>query len=81
MESFNLYMDEFSYPAGGDDPDVAQIQFRVEPASVDKSDSTEDAVLAGLDIIDLIDLRNALQEVIDVVAIAALDPAAGDIPG
>ena len=78
METFNLYMDEFEHPALGDAPDVSEIQFRVVPASVDEGDSGEDAVLAGLDILDLVDLRNAIQEVIDVIAIAALDPTAGD---
>jgi hypothetical protein len=75
METFNLYMDEISYGENGDGPGMGDIQFRIVPGSMDDGKPEVDAILAGLDLYDIMDLRNALQELIDVIAIAAIDPA------
>lgn len=75
METFNLYMDEFEPIGENGDEDFADIQFRLVPASEDDGNPSEDAVLAGLDVYDLLELRNAIQEVIDLIATASLDPS------
>ncbi|MGD9712494.1 MAG: hypothetical protein AB7V46_10560 [Thermomicrobiales bacterium] len=74
MNTFNLYMDEMPDDIEGDEDSYSDVIFRLVPASEDDADP-EDAVLAGLDIYDLLDLRNSIQEVIDVFATASLDPA------
>lgn len=73
MNTFNLYMDEVSPDQLGTDDAFADVLFRLVPAVEDDGDP-DDAVLAGLDIYDLLDLRNAIQEVIDIFATASLDP-------
>ena len=70
METFNLYMDELSSSMNGDSEQFVDVQFRIVPASVDDGDPEVEAVLAGLDIFDLIDLRDELQGVIDALATA-----------
>jgi hypothetical protein len=75
MNTFNLYMDELPADFGGQDEAFGDIQFRLVPSSEDDGNPDENAVLAGLDIYDLLELRNAIQEVIDVIATASLDPA------
>lgn len=70
METFNLYMDELSSAMNGDSDQFVDVQFRIVPASMDEGDPEADAVLAGLDIFDLIDLRDELQGVIDALATA-----------
>lgn len=74
MNTFNLYMDEVpdDLPAG--EEAFSDVIFRLVP-SVEDDGNVDDAVLEGLDIYDLLDLRNAIQEVIDVFATASLDPA------
>lgn len=68
METFNLYMDELTADMNGDGEGFVDIQFRIVPASVDDGDPERDAVLAGLDIFDLIDLRDEIQGLIDTIA-------------
>jgi hypothetical protein len=75
IDTFNLYMDEFEDDLGGGDEAFADVQFRIVPASEDEGNAEENAVLAGLDIYDLLELRNAVQETLDVIVTAALDPA------
>jgi len=79
MNTFNLYMDELPDDFGGDGEGEADafgaVQFRLVPASEDDGNPEENAVLAGLDIYDLLELRNAIQEIVDVIATASLDPA------
>lgn len=75
MNTFNLYMDELPTEFGGDDEAFGEVQFRLVPASEDDGNPEENAVLAGLDIYDLLELRNAIQEIVDVIATASLDPA------
>ncbi len=68
METFNLYMDELSSEMDGNADPFVEVQFRIAPASVDDGNPEENAVLAGLDIFDLIDLRDEIQGVIDALA-------------
>lgn len=73
METFNLYMDELSSSANGDTDQFVDVQFRIVPASADEADPETDAVLAGLDIFDLIDLRDEIQGVIDALATSGFE--------
>jgi len=68
VETFNLYMDELSSDANGEAERFVEVQFRIVPASADEGDAEVDAVLAGLDIFDLIDLRDEIQGVLDALA-------------
>lgn len=73
VDTYNVYMDEA--PAGGDmDGDEGyEVEFRVVPNSSDDGDPENNAVLAGLDLVDLINLRDALQQEIDNFALSALE--------
>jgi len=73
VETFNLYMDELSSDLNGDADRFVEVQFRIVPASADKGDAEVDAVLAGLDLFDLIDLRDEIQGVIDALATAGFE--------
>ena len=74
MNTFNLYMDEVPEDLQNSEIAYSDVIFRLIPSQEDDGDPDE-AVLEGLDIYDLLDLRNAIQEVIDVFATASLDPA------
>ena len=74
MNTFNLYMDEVPEDLQKSEIAYSDVIFRLIPSQEDDGDP-DDAVLEGLDIYDLLDLRNAIQEVIDVFATASLDPA------
>lgn len=75
MDTYNLYMDEI--PAdGGDDTETVDVEFRVVPASEDDSDDENTPVVAGLDLVDLINLRDALSQEIDNYALTALEAEA-----
>ena len=78
METFNLYMDELSSEVNGDAEKFVEVQFRIVPGSADEGDPEVDAVLAGLDIFDLIDLRDELQGVIDALATSGFESAEED---
>ena len=72
METYNIYMDES--PAGEMDGEEGyEVEFRVVPNSSDDGDPENNAVLAGLDLIDLINLRDALQQEVDNFALSALE--------
>ena len=73
VETYNIYMDEA--PAGGElDGDAGfEVEFRVVPNGSDDGEPENNAVLAGLDLVDLINLRDALQQEIDNFALAALE--------
>jgi hypothetical protein len=57
-------MDEASADGMNGDTDV-DVNFRVVSASIDTEDAEENAVIVGLDLIDLMNLRDALQNEID----------------
>ena len=73
MDTYNVYMDEA--PAGGElnGDEGFEVEFRVVPNSTDDGNPESDAVLAGLDLVDLINLRDALQQEIDNFALNALE--------
>jgi hypothetical protein len=73
VETYNVYMDEA--PTGGDmdGEEGYEVEFRVVPNSSDDGDPENNAVLAGLDLVDLINLRDALQQEIDNYALTALE--------
>jgi hypothetical protein len=73
MDTYNIYMDET--PVGEFDDEAYEVEFRVVPASKDDSDQQE-AVVAGLDLVDLINLRDSLQQEIDNYALQALEARA-----
>lgn len=76
METYNIYMDET--PGGEADAEEGyEVEFRVVPNSSDDGDPTNNAVLAGLDLVDLINLRDAIQQEIDNYALSALESEAG----
>ncbi len=76
MDVYNIYMDES--PSAGDLDGEAgiEVEFRVVPSSSDDSDAENNAVLAGLDLVDLINLRDSLQQEIDNYALTALEAQA-----
>lgn len=73
METYNIYMDEI--PTGSDLDGEAgyEVEFRVAANSQDDGDPENNAVLAGLDLVDLINLRDAIQAEIDNFALSALE--------
>ena len=77
METYNIYMDE-TPGDNGDSAEGYEVEFRVVPNSGDTGDPANSAVLAGLDLVDLINLRDALQQEIDNYALSALEAEAGD---
>jgi hypothetical protein len=76
MDTYNLYMDEI--PADdGDDAETVDVEFRVVPASEDSNgDANNTPVVAGLDLVDLINLRDAISQEIDNYALSALEAEA-----
>ena len=76
MESYNIYMDESPAGEGLDGEEGLEVEFRVVPNSSDDGDPANNAVLAGLDLVDLINLRDAIQQEIDNYALAALEAEA-----
>jgi aryl carrier-like protein len=79
MDTYNIYMDEL--PAGEeiDGEEMVEVEFRVVPGTDDETDSENNAVIAGLDLVDLINLRDALQQEIDNYALSALEAEAGKL--
>jgi hypothetical protein len=76
METYNVYMDESPVGVDTDGGEGWSVEFRVVPNAIDDGDPENNAVLAGLDLIDLINLRDALQAEIDTFALAALEDMA-----
>jgi hypothetical protein len=73
-------MDE-SPDAEGEGEEGYEVEFRVVPNSADDGDPETNAVLAGLDLVDLINLRDALQQEIDNYALGTLEAQAGAADG
>ncbi|MCC6313435.1 MAG: hypothetical protein IT337_05445 [Thermomicrobiales bacterium] len=78
METYNVYMDEAPVTSDADGEESWEVEFRVVPNSADDGDPENNAVLAGLDLIDLINLRDALQQEIDNFALGALEAQVSD---
>lgn len=72
MDTYNIYMDEVSSDGLNGESDL-DIEFRVEPTSTDTGDAENEAVIVGLDLVDLINLRDALQVEIDNVALSVFE--------
>lgn len=76
MDTYNIYMDELPTGEEFDGEEMVEVEFRVVPATNDDGDAESNAVIAGLDLVDLINLRDALQQEIDDYALAALESEA-----
>ncbi len=76
MDTYNIYMDELPTGEEFDGEEMVEVEFRVVPATNDDGDAENNAVIAGLDLVDLINLRDALQQEIDDYALAALESEA-----
>ncbi len=76
MDTYNIYMDELPTGEEFDGEEMIEVEFRVVPNSEDDGDASANAVIAGLDLVDLINLRDALQQEIDNYALSALESAA-----
>ena len=81
METYNIYMDESPTGEEMEDGEGFEVEFRVVPNSSDDGDPANNAVLAGLDLVDLINLRDAIQQEIDNYALAALEAEAAEGDG
>jgi hypothetical protein len=83
MDTYNIYMDELTTGAelDGDGEGGYEVQFRVAPNSTDDGDPENNAVLANLNLYDLIDLRDAIQQIIDDVAMQSLESELEDLEG
>ncbi len=73
MDTYNIYMDELPSSEEMDGDGGYEVEFRVVANSQDDGDPENNAVLAGLDLVDLINLRDALQQEIDNYALSALE--------
>ncbi|HEX5500529.1 MAG TPA: hypothetical protein VFX03_14935 [Thermomicrobiales bacterium] len=73
METWNLYMDDVPLTGDLDGDGAIEVDFRVVANSADDGDPEKDAVLAGLELFDLINLRDALQQEIDNFALSAFE--------
>src|SRR4051794_19837786 len=79
METYNIYMDEAPAAAEANGDEGWEVEFRVVGQSIDDGDPENNAVLAGLDLVDLINLRDALQQEIDNFALLALEAQAATV--
>jgi hypothetical protein len=77
METYNIYMDELPTGEEIEGEETIEVEFRVVPGSSDDAEAESNAVIAGLDLVDLINLRDALQQEIDNYALSALESQAG----
>jgi hypothetical protein len=77
METYNIYMDELPTGQEIEGEETIEVEFRVVPGSTDDAEAESNAVIAGLDLVDLINLRDALQQEIDNYALSALEAQAG----
>lgn len=73
MDTYNIYMDELPTGEEFDGDEMVEVEFRVVPGSEDDGNPETNAVIAGLDLVDLINLRDAIQQEIDNYALTALE--------
>lgn len=76
MDTYNIYMDELPTGEEFDGDEMVEVEFRVVPGSEDDGDPESNAVIAGLDLVDLINLRDSIQQEIDNYALTALETEA-----
>ncbi|MDP8909125.1 MAG: hypothetical protein M3N47_08425 [Chloroflexota bacterium] len=79
METYNIYMDELPTGEELDGEETVEVEFRVVPGTDDPNDPENNAVIAGLDLVDLINLRDAIQQEIDNYALSALEAEASTV--
>jgi hypothetical protein len=79
VETYNIYMDEAPAAVDANGDEGWEVEFRVVGQSIDDGDPENNAVLAGLDLVDLINLRDALQQEIDNFALLALEAQAATV--
>ena len=75
MDTYNIYMDEAAADGLNGDTDL-EVNFRVVASSEDEGKPEDDAVIVGLDLIDLMNLRDALQVEIDSFTLLAFEATA-----
>jgi hypothetical protein len=75
VDTYNIYMDEAAADGLNGDTDL-EVNFRVVAGSDDQDDAEENAVIVGLDLIDLMNLRDALQSEIDNFTLLAFEATA-----
>lgn len=75
MDTYNIYMDEAAADGLNGDTDL-EVNFRIVAGSNDQDDAEENAVIVGLDLIDLMNLRDALQSEIDNFTLLAFEATA-----
>ncbi|MDQ3674271.1 MAG: hypothetical protein M3365_07840 [Gemmatimonadota bacterium] len=75
MDTYNIYMDEAAADGLNGDADI-EVNFRVVSSSEDDGKPEDDAVIVGLDLIDLMNLRDALQMEIDSFTLLAFEATA-----
>jgi hypothetical protein len=68
-------MDEASADGLNGDTDL-EVNFRVVAGSEDQEEAEENAVIVGLDLVDLLNLRDALQSEIDNFTLLAFEATA-----
>jgi hypothetical protein len=66
-------MDELTTGTELDGEGGYEVQFRVAANSTDDGDPENNAVLANLNLYDLIDLRDSIQQMIDDVAMQTIE--------
>ena len=76
MDTSNIYMDELPTGEEFDGDEMVEVEFRVVPGSDDDGEPETNAVIAGLDLVDLINLRDSIQQEIDNYALTALETEA-----
>jgi hypothetical protein len=79
IETYNVYMDALSTGEDLDGEEMVEVAFRVVPGNDDTGNPESDAVIAGLDLVDLINLRDALTLEIDNYALSALEAQASGL--
>lgn len=79
MDTYNIYMDEIPTGSELDGEAGYEVEFRVMANSTDDGDPENNAVLAGLDLVDLINLRDAIQGEIDNFALVALEAQSEEV--
>lgn len=75
MDTYTIYMEEASADGLNGDTDL-EIIFRVVAASSDEEVAEENAVIVGLDLVDLVNLRDAVQQEIDNFTLLAFEATA-----
>jgi hypothetical protein len=64
MITYNIYMDEAAADGLNGDTDL-EVSFRVVSGEEDADNPEENAVIVGLDMVDLMNLRDAIQFALD----------------